>query len=304
VVRASTADRQVRDVVVHVLVSEANSAPKISGPTSVSAAAGDKITLKYAANDNADDPRNAITWSVEGVKGATIANGILEWTVDASNPGGDVRISITATDDGTPTRSITTHLTVTVEGVNAGLVTALGNDGTPLNPMVIAAFGNSAALPVDLTKPGELMVALGDRTPTISQLAPPTTKLGNAPNPTRQGVSKLLDKTEVIASVRHAYRVLLDLEVPKAAVASGLAWQLMLLFLPGLFLRNDDLFDISGLDTGQEIGDEQFRFRSDATSLRAGAKRWKEGMWMRSVEAPTGPIWIPSANLRSSFKKR
>jgi len=304
VVRAETTDRQVKDVLVHVLVAEANSAPTITGPAEISAAAGDTVTLKYVANDSRDDPANKITWSVEGARDASITNGLLEWTVDPESLGGDVRLSIIATDDGRPAMSATRHLIVTVTGVNAGLVAAVSDDGTPLSPMVIAASGNIAPLSVDLTKPGDLMVAIGHRTPTISRIAPPPARPDTRTNTGRPRVTKVFDRSAVIASVQHAYRVLLDLEVPKTAVAGGFAWQLMLIFLPGLLTRNDNLFDISGLSAGQEIGDERFRFRSNATSLRAGARRWKSGTWMRAVESPAGPVWIPAANLRSSFRGR
>ncbi len=304
VVRARTPDQQVRDVSVHVLVAETNSTPMITGPTGISAAAGDTVTIKYTANDSNDDPPNHISWSVEGSSDAFITNGLLEWTIDPTTPAGDVDLSIIATDDGEPAMSTTHRLVVRITGVKTSLITALSDDGTPLSPMVIAASGDSAPLSVDLTRPGELMVAVGERTPTISRFAPPPIGPGAAGPNLRRGVAKVLDRRAVVASVQHAYRVLLDLEVPKTAVAGGLAWQLILFFLPGLFTRNDDLFDISGLRAGQEIGDDRFRFRSDATSLRAGAKRRKSGTWMRAVESPAGPIWIPVANLRSSFRGR
>ena len=302
-VRARTTDWQVRDVLVHVLVAETNSAPEVHGPNSVSGAAGDTITIKYVANDNRDDPRNNITWSVDGASGATITNGLLKWTIDPSAPAGDIKLSITATDDGEPAMSATSPLTVTVEGIKPALITAVGDDGSPLSPMVIAAFGDSEPLPVNLDKPGPLMVALGTRTPTIGQFAPPP-PVESGPRRARHGVAKVLDKAAVIASVQHAYKVLLDLEVPKAAVAGGLVWQVMLLFLPGLFLRSNELFDITGLDPGQEIGDERFRFRGNATGLRAGPRRRRHGSWMRSVESPAGLIWIPASNLTSSFRGR
>jgi len=304
VVRARTPDRQVKDVSVHVLVAEANSTPVITGPTGISAEAGDTVTIKFTANDSNDDPPNHISWSVEGSGDAHITNGLLEWTVDPTTPAGEVDLSIIATDDGEPAMSTTHRLIVRITGVKASLVAAVSDGGTPLSPMVIAATGDSAPLPVDLAKPGELVVAVGERTPTMGRFAPPRNVPGAAGPSVRRGVAKVLDRKTVVASVQHAYRVLLDLEVPKTAVVGGLAWQLILFFLPGLFTRNDDLFDISGLRAGQEIGDDRFRFRSDATGLQAGPKRRKSGTWMRAVESPAGPIWIPVANLKSSFRGR
>lgn len=113
-----------------------------------------------------------------------------------------------------------------------------------------------------------------------------------------------LERTAVVQALQQTFGVLLDLEVPKAAVVGGIAWQFILMAAPGLLSRRRDLFDIDGLAPESMIGDGRWFFRSDAIALVGGRRRWRSGRWMRPISSPAGPVWIPSANLRASHRHR
>ncbi|MEO0494817.1 MAG: hypothetical protein AAF081_15520, partial [Actinomycetota bacterium] len=112
--------------------------------------------------------------------------------------------------------------------------------------------------------------------------------------------NSLAESGVVLESVSDALGALLDLDVPTTAVASGLVWQFALLAAPSLISRRREIFDIVGAGPDEEVGDDTFRFRSDATGLSAGPVRRRDGRWVRSVVSPRGPVWIPTANLRRS----
>ena len=219
----------------------------------------------------------------------SIDDGIVRWDVPEDLEPGSVSFTITVTDDGEPRQSTSETYELEIVDTSEAAVAAVDAEGQPVNPMVIAAADDAPPIMVDLDEPGELVSAMADRTPKgLDRVTPTPIVTSGSP----------IESSVIVESVQETFGVLLDLDVPTTAVASGLIWQFALLAAPSLISRRRGIFDIVGVESNDEIGDSTFRFRSDATGLSAGALRRRNGVWMRAVHSPRGPVWIPSANLR------
>ena len=281
-------DGSVVRYMIRILVAEVNEAPTITAPTPLRGFPGKSLRLDFTATD-VDLPADTVSWRLRGPAGMSIDDGTVRWDVPDDLEPGSVSFTITVTDDGEPRQATSETYELEIVDTSEAAVAAVDAEGQPVNPMVIAAADDAPPIMVDLDEPGALVSAMADRTPKGLDRVTPT------PIVTSGGP---IESSVIVESVQETFGVLLDLDVPTTAVAGGLVWQFALLAAPSLLSRRRGIFDIVGVESNDEIGDTTFRFRSDATGLSAGALRRRNGVWMRAVHSPCGPVWIPSANLR------
>ncbi|MEM7139685.1 MAG: hypothetical protein AAF548_01555 [Actinomycetota bacterium] len=281
---------------VRILVAEVESSPVVDERDPVVAYPGHTTQFRVTASD-ADvlDGDGIASWSIDGPAGMTIDDGLVVWAVPDDAGGDTVTVTVTAADDGDPPLTGSRTFTIDVLDDSEQALLAVDDAGEPVHPLVIAAASpESAPLLVDLEDPAALVVAMVERTPP----AVASSTVANAPE--RGAAASTAERSAVVSSVRQTMGALLDLEVPTTAVASGIAWQFVLMAAPGLLSRRRDLFDVQGLAPDAMIGDGRWFFRSDAIALRGSGLRWKDGRWMRKVASPVGPVWLPAAHLASS----
>jgi len=118
--------------------------------------AGATLVITNTATDN-DHPANLVTYSLEPGAPATAsvnaANGVFSWTPDDTEAGTTNRVTIRATDDGTPPLSDTGTFSVTVVGRPLILSIFLSNNAPTLEWSAIAGQSyrlQYAPLPVNL----------------------------------------------------------------------------------------------------------------------------------------------------------
>ncbi len=108
--------------VFHITVGEVNHAPILAAMDDVTVDEGSNVALGFSATDD-DTPAQTLTYSIESgaPAEATIdANtGQLSWTPDEAYGGGQYTITVTVADDGTPSLSDSTSVTITVNETNS-----------------------------------------------------------------------------------------------------------------------------------------------------------------------------------------
>ena len=108
--------------VFQITVGEANLAPTLAAVDDATVDEGSKVVLGFSATDD-DTPAQTLTYSIDPGAPAEAAidasTGRFSWTPGEAYGGGQYTITVTVTDDGTPSLSDSTSVTITVNEVNS-----------------------------------------------------------------------------------------------------------------------------------------------------------------------------------------
>ncbi len=162
---------------IRITVGETNSAPVVVGPGGRSNAEGDTVSLLVAASD-ADVPPNTLAWSVSGLPSGMSINpvtgeitGTVGFTAAAGSP---YSVTVTVTDDGTPTLAGQATFTWTITNTNRapkGLdVTLTVQAGVPTTLTLEGSDPDGGALTFSIeSAPGQ--GSISGNMPTVVYLA-------------------------------------------------------------------------------------------------------------------------------------
>lgn len=308
-----------------VTVREVNRAPGIAPIGERRIAVGERLRVETEATDP-DRPADRLSHRVAGPAGMTIDDaGVITWTPGAGDIG-EATATVTVTDDGTPARSGSARLAVTVTAAPSA---------TP-SPVAPASGGGAPATAGPTggpTRPVPSAPQAPGATPGTDEPATPAVTPGPAPAPATSGLtpaqlasrrlgSGLLEVTVPTAtaprspdrpvgiSVSTPVRVIsaaTELSIPLRLLSLGGAWAGLIIGFIAMRRRNRRPYLVTGIPHDEALpvyperrtdSDPRFLLRHDAGPVwsRGPARRRRGTRWIE-VETPLGTGFTDAAHL-------